>query len=171
MDQTKRFWNERRLKLKAELEAKRLPGAVCLPESKHIENVGGIIRSANAFLIKEVVLDQKVFNKAASAGTSHWENITIKDDIWEYIKEQGYVTVALEQHPRSVKLWDFKFPAKMILIAGHEVRGMSDSQIDSCEHVIEIPQYGIVESLNVASAVSIALYEYTRQHQDLRSGK
>ena len=161
----KKFWNERRQKLKDDIESKRLNCAVAIPEAKFVENVGGIIRTANAFLIKEIILDQNVYNKAATAGTAAWENIHVTKNLFEYIKQNNYISVALEQHPRSVPLWDFKFPINSVIITGHEVQGMSDEMVEQCAHVIEIPQYGLVESLNVSTATSIALYEYCRQYR------
>jgi len=164
-----RFWTEKRQKLKNDLDQNRLPCAVAIPESKHVENVGGIIRTANAFLIEEVILDQRVYNKAATAGTERWENIKVTEDIFAYIKEKNYVSIALEQHERSVPLWDFEFPLNSVILIGHEVQGMSDEMVEKCDHVIEIPQFGLVESLNVATATSIALYEYCRQHRKPKS--
>ncbi|MDX1919649.1 MAG: TrmH family RNA methyltransferase [Candidatus Caenarcaniphilales bacterium] len=160
-----RFWNERRLQLKDNLDSKRLPCCVAIPESKFVENVGGIIRTANAFLIQEVVLDQKVYNKAATAGTAKWENINVVEDVMKFIKEKGYVSIALEQHERSIPLWDFEFPQNSAIVIGHEVEGMKDEMVEQCDFVIEIPQFGLVESLNVSTATSIALYEYSRQHR------
>ncbi|MEK9208646.1 MAG: TrmH family RNA methyltransferase, partial [Patescibacteria group bacterium] len=54
-----------------------------------------------------------------------------------------------------------KFP--MALIVGNEVKGiqnMSHNLVDAC---IEIPMRGKKESLNVAVALGIALYELTRR--------
>lgn len=160
------FTNERRKKLKEDLDRKRLPCVVGIPESKFVENVGGIIRTVNAFLLNKVLLSHSVYNKAATAGTHKWENIETCEDtvMLDSLKAEGYTLIALEQHERSVKLWDFKFPLKTALIIGHEVNGMTDEMVSQCDHVIEIPQYGLVESLNVATATSIALYEYCRQH-------
>lgn len=165
MNDSPRFWNERRLQLKEDLDSKRLPCCVAIPESKFVENVGGIIRTANAFLIQEVVLNRRVFNKAATAGTAKWENINVVDDVMKHVKEKGYVSIALEQHARSIPLWDFEFPQNSAIVIGHEVEGMTDEMVEQCDFVIEIPQFGLVESLNVATATSIALYEYSRQHR------
>lgn len=165
MNDSPRFWNERRLQLKEDLDSKRLPCCVAIPESKFVENVGGIIRTANAFLIQEVVLNRRVFNKAATAGTAKWENINVVDDVMKHVKEKGYVSIALEQHERSIPLWDFEFPKNSAIVIGHEVEGMTDEMVEQCDFVIEIPQFGLVESLNVATATSIALYEYSRQHR------
>jgi 23S rRNA (guanosine2251-2'-O)-methyltransferase len=158
-----RYWNERRTQLKQDLDSKRLPCCVGIPESKFVENVGGIIRTANAFLIEEVFISNKSYNKAATAGTAKWENIQVVEDVMKSIKQKKYTTIALEQHARSVPLWEFEFPLNSAIVIGHEVEGMSDEMVEQCDHVIEIPQFGLVESLNVSTATSIALYEYCRQ--------
>lgn len=159
------YVNERRQELKKNLDASRVSLSIGIPESKFVENLGGIIRSSNAFLIKEIVLDQAVYNKFSSVGCDQWENIIVTDNIFEYFKKQDYFLVALEQDPKSIKLWDFKFPEKTAIIIGHEVHGNSDEILKACDYIVEIPQYGLVESLNVATATSIAMYEYIRQYK------
>ncbi len=159
------YKEEKRKKIKQELDIKRLPCAVGISESKFFENVGGIIRTINAFLLQEIVLDEKVYNKYACAGADKWENIIIQKDIISYFKKNNYTLIALEQHEKSIPLWDFKFPLKSAIIMGHEVQGMTDEMLNQCDFTIEIPQYGLVESLNVSTATSIALYEYSRQHR------
>ncbi len=159
------IFNERRQELKDSLDAKRLPMAIGILRSKFVENIGGIIRTANALTIQKILMQSQVFNKAASAGTHPWEEIQIAEDPIAQLKAEGYHLIALEQHARSVPLWDYKFPRKCAIIIGHEVEGMMDSEVDLCADVIEIPQEGLVESLNVATATSIAIYEYCRQHR------
>jgi len=159
------FFNERRQKIKEGLEEKRTLCAVGIPDSKFVENVGGIIRTANAFLIKEVVIDKDKYNKYSSVGTSRWENIIVKEKVINYLREKNYKIITLEQHKKSISLWDFKFPENSAIIVGHEVYGLPDQTVEEADYSIEIPQFGIVESLNVATATSIALYEYTKQHR------
>lgn len=165
MDAKTRYKNERRQAIKDELDSRRRPICVAVPEAKFVENVGGIIRTSNAFLLQEVVLDQKVYSKGATVGADKWENITVQSDVIQYCKDQGYALIAMEQHERSVPLWDFEFPEKVAIVTGHEIHGMSDEMVDMCDYVIEIPQYGLVESLNVSTATSIVLYEYCRQYR------
>lgn len=159
------YLNERRQKIKDELDAKRLPCAVGILDSKFIENVGGIIRTCNALLMQEIVMDSNIYSRGATVGSDKWENINIQVDVLKYLKEAGYTLVALEQTENSILVWDFEFPEKVAIIPGHETQGNSDETVALCDYCVEIPQYGLVESLNVSTATSIALYEYSRQHR------
>lgn len=157
--------NPRRKKIKEQLEEKRSSCAVGIPESKFVENVGGIIRTANAFLIKEIVISEEKYQQSSSVGTFRWENIVVQKEVIAYLREKEYQIITLEQHPKSVSIWDFRFPVNSAIIVGHESAGLPDQLVDQADYSIEIPQFGLVESLNVATATSIALYEYTRQHR------
>ena len=48
------------------------------------------------------------------------------------------------------------------LVLGHEGDGLSGPAVDACEFRARIPVTSSVDSLNVATAASIALYECTR---------
>ena len=61
-------------------------------------------------------------------------------------------------------LTDYHFYPKTILVLGRELTGVPEAVLKHCEDRVMIPQYGQVESLNVAVAGAIALYEYRRQH-------
>lgn len=45
------------------------------------------------------------------------------------------------------------------LVVGNEITGVSQEVLDLCDYSIEIPQYGIKQSLNVAVAYGIAIFE------------
>ncbi len=49
------------------------------------------------------------------------------------------------------------------LVVGHEDRGLSKAALDSFDSFGFLPQLGRVGSLNVATAASIAMYEWARQ--------
>lgn len=61
----------------------------------------------------------------------------------------------------GVSVNDLKLPEKGILIMGNEGKGISDSVAQLCTDKLAIPQFGGIttESLNVASATAILLYE------------
>ncbi|MDR3667504.1 MAG: TrmH family RNA methyltransferase, partial [Ignavibacteriaceae bacterium] len=44
-------------------------------------------------------------------------------------------------------------------VIGNEITGVSQDLLDLCDTSIEIPQYGIKQSLNVAVAYGIAIFE------------
>jgi tRNA G18 (ribose-2'-O)-methylase SpoU len=50
----------------------------------------------------------------------------------------------------------------LCLVIGNEVTGVSKSTLAACDTALEIPQYGIKQSLNVAVAYGIAIFELNR---------
>lgn len=58
---------------------------------------------------------------------------------------------------------DFRFPQRTVLVLGREKEGIPADVLAVLHHTVEIPQLGVVRSLNVHVSGAIALYEYTRQ--------
>jgi tRNA guanosine-2'-O-methyltransferase len=77
---------------------------------------------------------------------------------------EGYSIIGLEQSSESVMLPEFKFPKKCLLVLGREKEGLPAEIIRILDYTIEIPQLGLIRSLNVHVSGAIALYEYRRQH-------
>lgn len=82
----------------------------------------------------------------------------------ERLKSEGYILVGLEQTTNSKVIWDYAFPRKIVLVLGHERHGITDDILKLLDAVVEIPVYGMPFSFNVASAATMALYEYCRQY-------
>ena len=83
--------------------------------------------------------------------------------VLEQLHEDGYSRVGLEQTTNSVCLYDFTFPSKTALIVGAEREGLDQAELDRVDSVVEIPVYGQPYSYNVATATTMAVYEYCRQ--------
>ncbi|MCU0710171.1 MAG: TrmH family RNA methyltransferase [Pirellula sp.] len=81
----------------------------------------------------------------------------------EQLARDGYSMVGLEQTTNSVCLFEFPFHRKTALIVGSEREGLSSEELAILHHVIEIPVYGQPASYNVATATTMAVYEYCRQ--------
>jgi RNA methyltransferase, TrmH family len=56
----------------------------------------------------------------------------------------------------------FSWPDRCVLWLGSERKGMSQDQLSLCDAVVKIPMAGQSDSLNVASAAAILLWEATR---------
>ena len=74
------------------------------------------------------------------------------------LKSQGFCLAALEQSPKSVALNTFVAPSKIAVILGNEVTGVDPYLLDDVDTILEIPQFGKKESLNVTQAAAICLY-------------
>ncbi len=83
--------------------------------------------------------------------------------VLEQLQAEGYVRVGLEQTTNSVCLYEFEFPSKTALIVGAEREGLDQQELNCLDHVVEIPVYGQPFSYNVATATTMAVYEYCRQ--------
>jgi len=75
------------------------------------------------------------------------------------LKDQGNTITVLEQSPSSISLFGYHRPTKMALVVGHEVNGVNQSVLSQANAILEIPMHGTKESLNVAIATGIALYQ------------
>ena len=78
------------------------------------------------------------------------------------LRDTGYTIAALEQAERSMNLFGYKLTSPIALILGNEVDGVAVSALENTDIILEIPMNGTKESLNVAVAAGIAMYQLTR---------
>ena len=91
---------------------------------------------------------------------------------WEYhpdaaevvgkLKQSGAQIVALEQTNRSIDYTCAHYRFPLCLVLGHEREGVASSILDLTDLTVEIPVYGLGNSLNVAMAFGICVYEMLR---------
>lgn len=136
------------------------------------ENVGSIFRSADAVGVRKIYLcgitpvpPHPKISKAALGAEIFvpWEYYR---DCWRLLtmlKDKGFEVLALELRNRSENIFEFKFPNKCVLLVGNEVRGLSSKILRYADNIIAIPMYGCKESLNVAVATGIAIYQIRQE--------
>jgi tRNA G18 (ribose-2'-O)-methylase SpoU len=92
-----------------------------------------------------------------------WEHQPSATAVVESLKRQGVQVVALERSERSVPYLriDYRYPVGLVL--GHERGGVGTSILDLADAVAEIPMWGEGQSLNVATAFGICVYEILRR--------
>jgi len=147
------------------------PVIVILDNVRSLHNVGSAFRTADAFLIEEILLcgvtgtpPNKEIEKTALGATStvSWSHFETTLQALDHIKQKGYMAYAVEQAKDSLPLNAFTAPAKLALVFGNEVYGVEQEVINACEGVIEIPQAGTKHSLNISVSVGIVLWEIFR---------
>ncbi|XP_077287780.1 tRNA (guanosine(18)-2'-O)-methyltransferase TARBP1 [Arctopsyche grandis] len=143
-----------------------------------LPNLGGLSRTCEVFGVKQLVMSSTKYIQdkqfqSLSVSSEHWVNISevqpgsdLKDYLLE-MKRKGYKIIGAEQSSSSVKLTQFAFPKDMILLLGHEKEGISPDLLGILDDCVEIPQQGMVRSLNVHVTASIFIWEYSRQHDFL----
>lgn len=86
-------------------------------------------------------------------------------------KEKGYFIVGVEQTSSSLPLTEMVFPRDQptVLLLGKEKEGIPVEFLSAVDQCVEIPQLGIIRSLNVHVSGAITIWEYTKQQ--LENGK
>jgi tRNA G18 (ribose-2'-O)-methylase SpoU len=82
------------------------------------------------------------------------------------LRDDGYRLVGLEQTSNSQNLHHYQFPRRTALVIGNERTGLTEDILTTLDDVVEIPVWGLPYSYNVASAATMALYEYCRQYPE-----
>uniref|UniRef100_A0ABI7YQE0 tRNA/rRNA methyltransferase SpoU type domain-containing protein n=1 Tax=Felis catus TaxID=9685 RepID=A0ABI7YQE0_FELCA len=84
-------------------------------------------------------------------------------DFLQQKKAEGYTVIGVEQTARSVDLTQYSFPERSLLLLGNEREGIPANLIQQLDVCVEIPQRGIIRSLNVHVSGALLIWEYTRQ--------
>jgi tRNA G18 (ribose-2'-O)-methylase SpoU len=86
--------------------------------------------------------------------------------VLDALRTDGFRLVGLEQTSNSQNLHNYQFVRQTALVIGNERTGLTDDILARLDDVVEIPVWGLPYSHNVASAATMALYEYCRQFPD-----
>lgn len=92
-------------------------------------------------------------------GTVAWEYAKTITPVLTKLKKQGYTVYALEQDKTSVHYKKAKYSDNIALICGNEPYGIDKKTLAKVDTIVEIPQFGTKESLNVVVATGIVLFE------------
>ena len=161
------------------------PLHVLLDNVRSTFNVGSIFRTADGAAVQQLYLcgitptpsHPKVGKTALGAeqvlAWSHHNNAV---DLACSLQAKGATLWALEDNLRAESL--FKPPlradnapgqpmvdanAPLVLIVGNEITGVDPGLLALCTRILAIPMWGVKQSLNVATAFGIAIYELRRQ--------
>ncbi len=138
----------------------------CAPMRSNV-NISSIARTASACAIERLVLTgtASLIKKIARDGESELDISTHRTllPVLKKLKTNGYRLTGLEQTTHSESMYHFEFARRTALVIGNERTGLTEDILDILDDVVEIPVYGLPHSFNVATATSMALYEYCRQ--------
>lgn len=151
----------------------RHPVSVVLEDIRSLYNVGSIFRTADAFLVQELVLTgftptppRKEIAKTAlgADATVPWSAAPTSVEAIQAKKDAGWTVLALELTDDPIPMDSLlaeHYP--LCLVLGNELTGVSADALAACNGSVAIPMHGVKHSLNVAVATGIALYEAVRQ--------
>lgn len=142
--------------------------AIAVMNFENETNVGGLVRTASAAALKEVVIvGRKKWNKGAATG-AHSKIRVIKmrtsEEFIDYCKSNNYNIVSVEIGGDSNNIFEYEYPKNTMLVIGNEGTGVPKKILDNSVSRVYIPQYGGVECLNAAIAGNIAIYDWIRKN-------
>jgi tRNA G18 (ribose-2'-O)-methylase SpoU len=166
----------------------RAPVSVVLDDVRSLANVGLIFRICDALRVEHLYLcgitghpaaegdprprhvQQRAEREIARTAVMAipfvpWSYHASASDVVSDLRQRKYQVVAVEQAHGSLPYTrDDLYRPPVALILGHERAGVAPSALQAADVCVEIPVYGMANSLNVAMACALVGYEILRQH-------
>lgn len=143
------------------------PFIIACPPLRSQVNLSRIVRLAGCCGVDRIIVcgSAKVDPKIARDGADsvQIESRRSLPPILKKLSQDGYQIVGLEQTNRSENLHEYRFPHRCVLVLGSERNGITEDVLECLDQTIEIPVWGLPYSYNVATATTMAVYEYCRQ--------
>lgn len=156
----------------------RAPLVMALEAVEKPGNLGALLRTADgagadAVVVLEATVD--VYNPnviRSSLGTVFKVPVVACStaDFVAFCRRGGLGICAAALTDRAVDYAQVDYRGATALLLGSEAHGLSPALIAAADHVVKIPMLGIADSLNVAAAGAVLLYEARRQRSAPRAG-
>jgi tRNA G18 (ribose-2'-O)-methylase SpoU len=161
-----RYW--RHEAVVADLDLRRHDFHVAIENWQHDLNIGSVVRTANAFLAREVhVIGRRRWNRRGAMVTDRYQHIRHHADVTSFAgwaTGAGLAVVGVDNLPGCVPLESTRLPKACVLLFGQEGPGLSAAAREVADTVCSIAQFGSTRSINAGAAAAIAMHTWVRQH-------
>jgi tRNA G18 (ribose-2'-O)-methylase SpoU len=155
----------------ADIDRRRHPLHVAIENFGNDANIGGVVRTANAFAVDTVhIVGRRRWNRRGAMVTDRYQRLRHHDTITEllaFAADAGLEVIAVDNVPGSVRLERAALPRNCLLIFGQEGPGITDDARVGAVRTVSIAQFGSTRSINAAVAAGIAMHTWIVQHGDL----
>jgi len=146
---------------------KEVPFLLLLDRVQDVENLGSLLRTAEAVGVHGVIIPERraapvtpAVRKASVGAVEHLlvarvRNIAQTIDV---LKEKGIWVIGLENVPEAKRYDEIDFTGPLALVVGSEGWGLRRLVREKCDLLAKLPMRGQIGSLNAAVAGSIMLY-------------
>jgi tRNA G18 (ribose-2'-O)-methylase SpoU len=165
-----RYWSMEAIV--ADLDSNRHNFHVAIENWQHDLNIGSIVRTANAFLAKQVhIIGNKRWNRRGAMVTDRYQHILHHPSVEEFVAwsktandGKAMPIIAIDNVPGCKQLESYKLPETCVLLFGQEGPGLSDAAIAASKDVVEITQFGSTRSINASAAAAITMHQWVMQN-------
>jgi tRNA G18 (ribose-2'-O)-methylase SpoU len=155
----------------ADLDTRRHDFHVAIENWQHDFNIGTIVRSANAFLAREVhIVGKRRWNRRGAMVTDRYQHVRHHEtaaDLAAYLHGDGVRLLGIDNLPGSAHLETMPLPRRVCFLFGQEGPGLSEAARDVCDDTFSIAQFGSTRSINASAAAAIAMHTWIREYADL----
>lgn len=158
----------------SDLKLKKNPFLLIAESIEKPGNLGTILRSCDAAGVDAVIVcdpTTDIHNPnvvRSSVGTLFTLPVieASSEEALAYLKKHNISAMAATPHAKSeFTQADLKVP--LAIVVGTEQYGLTENWMNNADIKVRIPMFGVADSLNVASATTILLYEVVRQRNHL----
>lgn len=140
---------------------------VALDGLRSLFNVGSIFRTCDAAGVSRIILGNTPGKEEArvqktAMGAQEWVEQEKTTDLFQaltHIKAKGFHIIGVETMEESRPCHAVDWPQSCALVFGNEEYGISRHVLPACDAFVHIPMFGRKNSMNVASAVAVVLYQ------------
>lgn len=177
MDPNKRKISEyrseqRKKKTIAVLEKRQPTLTLVLENIIDTHNISAVVRTCDAVGVLSICLvydGSQPFPKLgakSSASAKKWiyqKKYTSIVDCYSDLRNEGKKIYSTDIHSQAVSLYELDLTEPVALVFGNEHTGLSEKAVELADKNFRIPQFGMIESLNISVAAAVCLYESLRQ--------
>jgi tRNA G18 (ribose-2'-O)-methylase SpoU len=166
-----RYWSMEAIV--ADLDTKRHGYHVAIENWQHDLNIGSIVRTANAFMAKEVhIIGNRRWNRRGAMVTDRYQHVTHRPDVESLIEWAKTASstgdklpiIAIDNVPGCKQIENVQLPKECVFLFGQEGPGLSQAALDGADMVLEIVQFGSTRSINASAAAAITMHSWVMQH-------
>ena len=155
----------------ADLDTRRHDFHVAIENWQHDFNIGTIVRSANAFMAKEVhIVGNRRWNRRGAMVTDRYQHVRHHEtpaDLADYLHSIGVRLLGIDNLPGSQHLETMDLPREVCFLFGQEGPGLSPGARQACDGTFSIAQFGSTRSINASAAGAIAMHTWIVKYADL----
>ena len=155
----------------ADLDLRRHDFHVAIENWRHDFNIGTIVRTANAFLAREVhIVGNRRWNRRGAMVTDRYQHVrhhATVADLASYLHDRQVGVLGIDNLPGSRPLETLELPRRVCLLFGQEGPGLSEAAREACDGTFSIAQFGSTRSINASAAAAIAMHTWVCRHADL----
>jgi tRNA G18 (ribose-2'-O)-methylase SpoU len=163
-----RYWT--RAAIVADIDSRRHALHVAIENFGNDANIGGVVRTANAFAVDTVhIVGRRRWNRRGAMVTDRYQRLLHHDttaQLLDYAAAAGLTVVAVDNVPGAVRLEQTTLPRDCLFVFGQEGPGITAEARAGAAMTVSIAQFGSTRSINASVAAGIAMHTWITQWGD-----